>query len=93
MVLEALSADDVVVRGAVGSADKFERTVVAVCFPFTAPFAGDGVLPATGGVAVLEGGGVGLTILGLLSQASKKSSDFRLFCCSESPSSATTWSG
>lgn len=90
MVREALSADDVVVLGAEDSADKFDREVEALAdFPFTAAFAGEGVLPTTGGVAVREGGGVGLCTMGL-SQDSKKSADLRFSSCAVPISSATT---
>src|SRR5271170_2553032 len=62
--VEALNAEEVVVLGAAAadSTDKFELFVV-VAFPFVGvpvPFAGEGVRPRTGGVAVREGGGVGL---------------------------------
>lgn len=63
--VEARRAEDVVVLGtaAADSTDKFELFVV-VDFPFdevvAVPFAGEGVRPRTGGVAVREGGGVGL---------------------------------
>ena len=60
--VEALKAEDVVVLGAAAadSTDKFE---LFVAFPFVGvavPFAGEGVRPRTGGVAVRDGGGVGL---------------------------------
>jgi len=74
------TAEEVVVLGTVVSADRFELLVVVAGFPLLAvPLAGEGVLPSTGGVAVREGGGVGLCTMGL-SQDSKKSSDFRLSC-------------
>src|SRR2546423_14063405 len=71
-----LTAEDVVVLGTADSADKLE-VFVGAGFPLPAvPFAGEGVLPSTGGVAVRDGGGVGLCTIGL-SQESKKSSDLR----------------
>jgi hypothetical protein len=60
---EVLNADEVVVLGAAEavSTDKFERLEFGDLPLFTAaPLAGEGVRPKTGGVAVREGGGVGL---------------------------------
>lgn len=90
------AAEDVVLGAAAVSTDKFERLEFAdlPLFVATAPFAGLGVLPRTGGVAVREGGGVGLWTMGL-SQDSKKSSDLRFSSSAKLPpmSSATTVSG
>jgi hypothetical protein len=57
-----LNADEVVVLGAAGSVERVDRVVVPA-FPLAGvpfPLAGEGVRPRTGGVAVRDGGGVGL---------------------------------
>jgi len=99
------SAEDVVVRGAVGAVGAVDSVAVPVsgdldrAIPFPAAplpaawgLSGDAVLPMTGGVAVRDGGGVGRLMAGL-SQDEKKSSSLSGVAATSSAPSTTTSSG